>query len=143
MFFRGGTRLFIISIHSFVDAYESGENITTAELSRRHGYSSRAIFPTLSMLIIAGIVKSQTGGIGQGYNLTRSPKDITIYDIVKATFPIPYMTCSLHDKTEDGDDCLLCSITNDAISKLMTKYNAITLYDYAEILRNYDKNKRS
>ena len=143
MFIKEGTRHFFNSVGSFVKAYEEGVNLTSNELGRRHDFNHRILTPTLDRLRIAGIVGSRVGGTYQGYFLAKPPKEISIADVIKATMVIPKVLCTKRHLTDDGDDCILCGTFNKHINEMFKEYKAISLYDYAQVLKAEEKREQT
>ena len=141
MFIKEGTRHFLDSVGSFVKAYEEGVNLTSNELGRRHDFNHRILTRTLDRLRIAGIIGSRVGGRYQGYFLVKSPKETSIADVIKATTAIPKIPCTKHHLTDDGGDCVLCGVFNNHINEMLKEYNAISLYDYAQVIKEEEKKK--
>ncbi len=109
------TRLSIIACRHIVPYYYKGVAIQIPEIAEVYGFKPRSINPSFSMLVKAGILSSQVGGKPdqRGYIFAKDPKDITIYDIVKAIEgdePVP--CCSSILKCQPAK-CSDCSIHND------------------------------
>ena len=142
MFIKEGTRHFLNSVGSFVKAYEEGVNLTSNEVGRRHDFNHRILTPTLDRLRIVGIVGSRVGGTYQGYFLAKPPKEISIADVIKATMAIPKVLCTKRHLTDDGDDCILCGTFNKHINEMFEEYEAISLYDYAQVIKEEEEREQ-
>lgn len=60
-----------------------GGSLTVQEISERHGISAKYLEHILASLKKAGLVQSERGSKG-GYRLARSPRDITLADVLFA-----------------------------------------------------------
>ena len=74
--------------------YNNGEYITVISISEKLGISKIYLEQVFSLLKRGGLVNSTKGSQG-GYQLSRMPRQITVYDILSA------VELSLVEKTED------------------------------------------
>jgi len=74
--------------------YRDGELITVIRISEKFGFSKIYLEQTFSLLKRAGLVMSAKGPQG-GYQLTREPDQITLFDVLYA------IESTLFDETEE------------------------------------------
>lgn len=74
------------ALRVLVDLAENGKdrNVSIRELAERQSISDKYLEGIVARLSAAGYVKSVRGKYG-GYQLTKEPKDYTVYDILAAT----------------------------------------------------------
>lgn len=94
-------------------ARESGRPHSADEIAEATQVPRRYTHKVLQALVRAGLVRSQPGP-GGGYTLKRSPRDVSILDIVSAVEPIPRIRrcplglkghtslCPLHRQLDDA-----------------------------------------
>jgi Rrf2 family iron-sulfur cluster assembly transcriptional regulator len=126
---RYGLRaLFDIAYHS------AGLSTQVKDISARQGISPRYIEQIFQKLKKAGIVKSIRGPSG-GYYLARSPEEIKIGDIIRATEgALDLVFCLGHNKavTKSCDRAVHCvarDVWQEASARLMEYFDSVTLQD--------------
>jgi len=126
---RYGLRaLFDIAYHS------AGLSTQVKEISARQGISPRYIEQIFQKLKRAGIIKSVRGPSG-GYYLSRSPEEIKLGDIIRATEGnLELVFCLSHNKaaTKSCDrmvHCVARDVWQGASDKLLQYFDSITLQD--------------
>lgn len=67
----------------FLASQPEGKVVEAQTISKKEVIPMRFLLKTMPSLIRAGIVKSQRG-VGGGYALARSPREITLLDVVEA-----------------------------------------------------------
>ena len=45
--------------------------------------------------------------------------------------------------TDDGGDCILCGTFNKHINEMLEEYEAISLYDYAQVIRKEEEREQT
>ncbi|MFI3278276.1 MAG: Rrf2 family transcriptional regulator [Rikenellaceae bacterium] len=106
------TRLSIIACRHMVPNYYSGVPIKIPEIAEVYGFKPRLVNPSFSTLVKAGILSSRVGGTydERGFMFAKDPKEITLYDIVKALEgDAPVENCSDILKCQPVN-CQECSI---------------------------------
>lgn len=109
---------------------QANEYITLISISENLGISKIYLEQVFSLLKRGGIVNSIKGSQG-GYQLSRTPKQITIYDILSS------VETSLFENTEETIICkapeiesaMKKTIYNPLDSAIITTLKNITLYD--------------
>ncbi|HME42915.1 MAG TPA: Rrf2 family transcriptional regulator [Syntrophorhabdales bacterium] len=126
---RYGLRaLFDIAYHS------GGLSTQVKDISARQGISPRYIEQIFQKLKRAGIVKSIRGPSG-GYYLARTPEEIKIGDIIRATEgTLDLVFCLSHDKTakkscDRAVHCVARDVWQEASGRLMEYFDSVTLQD--------------
>jgi Rrf2 family protein len=120
--------------------YGSGEYITVISISEKLGISKIYLEQVFSLLKRGGLVTSVKGAQG-GYQLTRTPRQITAYDILSA------VEQSLLENTEDTVsekapeiDAALKALVFDTLDEAAkTALSGTTLYD---LVHEADKHKQ-
>jgi Rrf2 family protein len=116
----------------------SPEASTTTELATITQVPAAYLAKVLQALVKAGIVSSQRGANG-GVSLARSPKDLTILDIVDATDPIQRIkTCPLDLVTHGTKLCPLHRRMDAALAQVEHAFRSTTL---AEVVGDPSKIK--
>lgn len=88
-------------------AYESGRPCTAGQLSELTKVSPTYLSKIMLGLVRAGIAESQRGP-GGGFTLARSPKEITVWEVVEAVEPVQRIrTCPLGLSTHGPNLCPL------------------------------------
>lgn len=72
------------AIRSMIEVANANRVISVVEVSQNQDISERYLELIFSILMHAGLIKSARGSHG-GYMMAKDPKDITVYDIMKAT----------------------------------------------------------
>ncbi len=125
---RYGLRaLFDIAYHS------AGLCTQVKDISARQGISPRYIEQIFQKLKKANIIKSIRGPSG-GYYLARSPEEIKVGDVIRATEGnIDLVFCLSHKKTakscERASQCVARDVWSEASARLMEYLDSITLQD--------------
>jgi Rrf2 family transcriptional regulator, iron-sulfur cluster assembly transcription factor len=125
---RYGLRaLFDIAYHS------AGLSTQVKDISARQGISPRYIEQIFQKLKRAGIIKSVRGPSG-GYYLARSPEEIRVGDIVRATEASTDLVFCLAAKKsgrhcDRAAQCIVRDIWGEASRRLMDYFDSITLQD--------------
>jgi Rrf2 family transcriptional regulator, iron-sulfur cluster assembly transcription factor len=120
--------LFDIAYHS------AGLSTQVKDISARQGISPRYIEQIFQKLKRAGIVKSIRGPSG-GYYLARSPDEIKVGDIMRATEGnIDLVFCLGHNKKatkscERAVQCVARDVWSEASTRLLDYLDSITLQD--------------
>ncbi|HVN22969.1 MAG TPA: Rrf2 family transcriptional regulator [Syntrophorhabdales bacterium] len=126
---RYGLRaLFDIAYHS------AGLSTQVKDISARQGISPRYIEQIFQKLKRAGIIKSIRGPSG-GYYLAKTPEQIKIGEIIRATEGnLELVFCLSHNKTaarrcDRAVHCVARDIWKEASTRLMEYFDSITLQD--------------
>ena len=126
---RYGLRaLFDIAYHS------AGLSTQVKDISARQGISPRYIEQIFQKLKRAGIIKSIRGPSG-GYYLARSPEEIRVGDIMRATEGnLDLVFCLGHNKKatrncERSVQCVARDVWLEASKRLMDYLDSVTLQD--------------
>ncbi len=125
---RYGLRaLFDIAYHS------AGMSTQVKDISARQAISPRYIEQIFQKLKRAGIIKSIRGPSG-GYYLARSPEEIRVGDVIRATEGnIDLVFCVSAKKTakhcERSTQCVARDVWGEATRRLMEYLDSITLQD--------------
>lgn len=104
--------------------------ISVAELSQKQEISAKYIEKIISLLIKANLISSTRGAQG-GYKLTKSPAQITVAEILRATDDLPKLVPCLDTQTPCPRMKFCDSISCwDKLTKLITDYlSSVTLND--------------
>ena len=125
---RYGLRaLFDIAYHS------AGLSTQVKDISARQGISPRYIEQIFQKLKRAGIIKSVRGPSG-GYYLARSPEEIRVGDVVRATEgSVDLVFCLNARKSGKHCDrvaqCIVRDVWGEGTRRLMEYFDSITLQD--------------
>ncbi|WP_113676128.1 RrF2 family transcriptional regulator [Vallitalea guaymasensis] len=110
-------------------------NISLKSISERQGISMNYLEQIISVLKKSGYVKSVRGAKG-GYSLAKSPKDISVGDILRALEgDLNPVDCALvnEDKQCDEADCCITKVVWKKISDSINDVvNNISLQDLVE-----------
>ena len=115
----------------------SGSNIGVKELSKFQGVSETYLSKVFTKLTKAGIVSSISGAKG-GYQLARSPEDISFWDVVEAIEgPKPMFQCK-----EIRKGCFLYRENGypECLAKIPCKINVVML-EAEKQMRNFLKER--
>ncbi|MFI3268616.1 MAG: Rrf2 family transcriptional regulator [Rikenellaceae bacterium] len=129
------TRLSVVACRYLVPFYYKGETVKIPEIAEIYGFKPRSINPSFSALTKVGILSSRVGGKYEerGFMFAKDPKEVTLYDIVRALEgEAPVVGCS--DRlTCQPSDCNDCSI-HDELQKVKESRKKIlsgtTIYEH-------------
>lgn len=76
-------RYALVSMIYMAESFDSGKFITVISISEKFGISKIYLEQVFALLKKGGLVTSVKGSQG-GYQISRSPKQITVYDILSA-----------------------------------------------------------
>ena len=120
--------LFDIAYHS------AGLSTQVKDISARQGISPRYIEQIFQKLKRAGLVKSVRGPSG-GYYLARSPEEIKVGDVIRATEGnLDLVFCLNHNKSANKScdraaHCVARDVWLEASGRLMEYLDSVTLQD--------------
>ena len=136
MFLRS-TRITIIAIPHLIDKYYEGVNTTSLDLSKFYNINSRAIGVSLHRLTQVGILKSQTGGVYPGFMFARTPKDISMYDVIAAlegdVLKMEMCRDVIRDINCGVSDCTSCKLyknVNLGLNSINESLKLVSLHDH-------------
>ena len=114
---------------------ENGESVSAPDIAERQNISQKYLEQILLLLRQAGFVKAQKGLRG-GYTLQRSPKEITLSEVLNA---LDMNILAEMDDKDNGNN--LGSVINDCfwdrINDNLNSYaGSITLSDFADQCRS-------
>ena len=115
-------------------AVNGGENcVSLKDIAEREHLSEKYLEQIVNQLSKAGLVKSLRGAKG-GYKLTRSPEEITVEDILKATEGslAPVACAEDNGKCTNYCDCVTSFIWTEIYKATIGVVSRITLKDLAE-----------
>jgi Rrf2 family protein len=121
------------SLRAAVALAQSGATPCTAQrLSEITDVPRPYLAKVMQELVRTGIVKSRRGLHG-GFELARSPTDLTIWDIVEAVEPLQRIRkCPLRINSHSGGLCPLHRRLDDAMELVETSFRATTLAELLE-----------
>lgn len=119
-----------IAVLALSAQFESGQPVRVREIAETHGVPSRFLVQILLQLKNAGLVSSTRGAAG-GYQLVRSPHDVTLADVMAAVEgPTKAPTSNLCSATALSR--ALMEAWRDASDAEQAILNAVTLADLLE-----------
>jgi Rrf2 family protein len=102
---------------------------TTEEIARATRVPQAYLSKVLQNLVQAGVVRSQRG-IGGGMSLVKTPKDLTILEVVNAVDPIQRIkTCPLELASHGVRLCPLHRRVDNALATVEEAFRATTLQE--------------
>ncbi|BBF45178.1 iron-sulfur cluster regulator IscR [Lachnospiraceae bacterium KM106-2] len=122
-----------LAIHS-QDKVESIKNIAA-----RRNLSEKYLEQIIGLLRRADLIKSTRGATG-GYQLAKSPKEITMLEILQATEKNLMPVECLYKETDCGIDCDKCAtrkVWKDLWEIIEKAGNEVTVYDVIKQSENY------
>ncbi|AEV70238.1 RrF2 family transcriptional regulator [Acetivibrio clariflavus] len=135
-------RYALAAVISMAQQYNSGEYITVISISEKLGISKIYLEQVFSLLKKAKIVNSTKGTQG-GYQLARTPSQITVLDVLMSVevslFEQAQETVS--DKAPDIEQALRLSVFNVLDKNVRQTLSTITIADLvieAENYKNYN-----
>lgn len=107
--------------------------VALKEIAERENLSEKYLEQIINLLSKEGLVKSVRGAKG-GYHLTKSPKEITVEDILKATEGslAPVACAEDNGKCENYCDCVTSFIWTQIYEATISVVSSITLEDLAD-----------
>jgi Rrf2 family protein len=112
-------------------ARDAGVSMTKTEIANAEGISAGYVQQLMMALRLAGIVDSHRGREG-GFSLSRSAKDLTIADVLRAVegevMPAP---CQGGTPCERWDDCPTRPVWDEAAELLNGLFGRITIASLA------------
>lgn len=130
------TRLCIIASILLVKEYLAGRMLTASDMATTYNFNARSINPSLTRLVRVGLLRSQVGGKGRGFVLSRDPRDITLFDIVNALegsnelLRCKDMMYGVKCGISDCANCHLFVELNNIYSSESDALKGISLYDH-------------
>ena len=113
--------------------------VMVREIAESQDISMRYLEHILNALRAAGIVKSTRGAKG-GYELARSPSEITLGEIIRALEgPMDIVPCIGNNDCGRMSKCVMCEIWNEVKIAIDGVLDSITLSDMMK--RNDELNK--
>lgn len=134
--FLVSTRICLIACCYLVEGYEQGRKVAAPEISEKCNLHVRTLNKVLIKLVKEGILISQVGGNDRGYIFARSPKEITLFEILNAVegysrmMPCRDVMRDLKCVIADCDSCLFCKIANQNMNYAIEQYKGVTMYDH-------------
>jgi Rrf2 family protein len=107
--------------------HASGKPVRVGAIADRHGIPSPFLVQILSRLKGAGLVTS-TRGVGGGYQLSRSPRDITLANVLDAMEGSEVPTSSADSPLSPA----LLAVFSNAVAALRERLDAVTLAEFAD-----------
>ena len=116
----------------YIAAKPDGMSATSKEISEEYDISYELLSKVLQRLSKFNIVKSYQG-IKGGYSLSKSPKDISIIDIIRAIESNYKITnCMEHNNSNFGceriDNCSIKSPLSKLQNEIDKLFNSMTIY---------------
>ena len=110
-----------------------GGCVSLKDIAEREHLSEKYLEQIINMLSKEGLVKSVRGAKG-GYHLTRSPEEITVEDILKATEGslAPVACAEDNGRCENYCDCVTSFIWTQIYEATISVVSRITLKDLAQ-----------
>lgn len=107
--------------------------VSLKEIAEREKLSEKYLEQIINLLSKEGLVKAVRGAKG-GYHLTKSPKEITVEDILKATEGslAPVACAEDNGKCENYCDCVTSFIWTEIYKATISVVSSITLEELAE-----------
>lgn len=107
--------------------------VALKEIAERENLSEKYLEQIINLLSKEGLVKSVRGAKG-GYHLTKSPKEITVEDILKATEGslAPVACAEDNGRCENYCDCVTSFIWTQIYEATISVVSSITLEDLAD-----------
>ena len=114
--------------------------VSLKDIAAREHLSEKYLEQIINQLSKHGLVKSTRGAKG-GYHLTRSPDEITVEDILKATEGslAPVACAEDNGKCENYCDCVTSFIWTQMYDAVMGVVEKITLKDLVEKSTSVDR----
>lgn len=118
-----------VAIHS-----ENNQSVNSVQIAERHGISKKFLEQIMNSLRIAKLVVALKGAKG-GYRLVRSPKDITLTEILHALdISILSNNSNIFPYDSDIKELINTMILEKINQSILNISNSITLMD---IIQNY------
>jgi Rrf2 family protein len=118
------------ALRAMVELVDSEELLSAAELSKRVGISDKMMRGVLNKLRNGGFLESVQGMNG-GYRIAGSPREITVYDVMKATERTMLVYPSIEKAPERGINRYYISIQN----KIDRMHKDVTLHKLRSIAK--------
>lgn len=110
-------------------AYMPDDLVSTAQLAEVTRVPMNYLAKVLQLLSKAELINGRRG-VGGGYRLSRSAREITMLDVINAISPINRITsCPLNIEDHSGRLCPLHRRLDQAAASMMECFGGITLYD--------------
>lgn len=133
-------RYALASTTSMAQNQSNNDYITLISISEKLGISKIYLEQVFSLLKHGGIVNSIKGSQG-GYQLSRIPQQITVFDILSAVETSLFESTeeTVKDKSPDIEAAMSLAIFNPLDSLIKSSLQKITLYD---LVSEADKHKK-
>lgn len=131
-------RYALASVVYLAGHYNTGENITILSISESLGISKIYLEQIFSVLKKSGIVNSVKGAQG-GYFLSKSPDDLTVFDIlssIEATL-FEETESTVKDKAPGLENALMNKVFKPLDNCIFSKLKEITVHELFEEAKSY------
>ena len=118
------TAMMELALHKSVDGY-----VALKKIAEHQEISVAYLEQIFAKLKAKGLVDSARGPSG-GYRLSKSPQDISVYQIVNAVGePVDITRCHGRENCQDGEICLTHELWNDLSKQILSFLDALKLGD--------------
>jgi Rrf2 family protein len=121
------------------------EPVQVRNIAKKQGLPVRFLEQVMNALKKAGLVESVRGAQG-GYLLNRSPKEISLGDVLKAIDGQMTETSCISDrkqpKCEDAGNCVVQDVWAEVKNSFINVLNSITLQDIYERKRQKERQRK-
>ncbi len=132
------TRLCIIACRHMVPYYYNNEYIKASDIADVYDFKIRSLSPAFTALTKVGILESRVGGRDRGFIFARDPKEITLYDIVRALEGEEVVECCANLVKCKPLKCEKCSIYAELKSVIETRKKILSS---KTIFKHYEEMK--
>jgi Rrf2 family protein len=116
-----------IAMLELANNYQEPQLLQVKTIAERHGISPRFLVQILLQLKVSGLVRSLRGASG-GYQLARSPEEITLADVINAIDDVqPAMPSALKALRPSAAVEALSGVLSDVDAKERQILNEVTL----------------
>ncbi|HOP69057.1 MAG: Rrf2 family transcriptional regulator [Dethiobacteria bacterium] len=112
---------------------EKGSKTTTAAIAREQNIPGNLVVQLMGILRQAGWITSSRGPAG-GVELSRSPEDITLRDVIELIDgPVTITRCLMENKPcQNKEECPLRQVWSEAQEKMLSVLEQVTIKQLAE-----------
>ncbi|MCX7615319.1 MAG: Rrf2 family transcriptional regulator [Clostridiales bacterium] len=135
-------RYALAAVVFMAENYSNGEYITVISISEKLGISKIYLEQVFSLLKRGGLVNSVKGALG-GYQLSRMPRQITVFDVLSAIELSLFEPAeeTVKNKAPEIEEAMRLSAFNVLDIAVKSTLEKISLYDLVNEAENHKKDQ--
>lgn len=139
--FLASTRCGLIACRHLARCYYTNTYTSAPEIAEKYNMNVRALMPALRQLTRYGILRSRVGGKEPGFMFSRSPREITLLEVITALEGNHSVPCckeliaGLKCDCKAPNECGVYNLFNGVIKQMNLKMAQISIEDHARSIQ--------